>query len=74
MDSPGQPHMIVVVRSKWLKFAKGHMATRQCDMTYIQRIYGTYIYHGVQFGHFARFSTFYSLGRVTVPYNRYIPI
>ena len=73
-DSPGQPRAIVVVHQKQLKFEKGHRATRQCDITYIQRIYDTYKYHGTHIGHFGRFSIFYSLGRVAAPYIRSIPI
>ena len=63
-DSPGQPRAIVVVHQKQLKFERGHRATRQCDITYIQRIYDTYKYHGTHIGNFGRFSTFYSLGHV----------
>ena len=59
---------------KRLKFKRGHRATRQCDITYIHRIYDTYKYHGHHIGHFGRFSLFYSPGRVTEPYIRYIPI
>ena len=73
-DSPGQPRAIVVVHKKRLKFEKDHRATHQCDMTYIQRIYDTYKYHGTHIGHFGRFSIFYSLGRVAAPYIRSIPI
>ena len=73
-DSPGQPHMIVVVRIKWLEFERGDRATRQCDITYIQRIYDTYKYHGTHIGNFGRFSIFYSPGRVAAPYIRSIPI
>ena len=66
--------MIVVVRIKWVEFKRGHRATRQYDITYIQRIYDTYKYHGTHVGHFGRFSIFYSLGRVAAPYIRHIPI
>ena len=38
-DSPGQPHMIVVIYKKLLKFERGHRATRWCNMVGIQRIY-----------------------------------
>ncbi len=44
------------------------------DITYIQRIYDTYKYHGSNIGHFGRFSIFYSPGRVTAPYIRSMPI
>ena len=40
-DSPGQPHMIVVIDKKLLKFERGHRATRWCNIVGIQRIYGT---------------------------------
>ena len=73
-DSPGQPRAIVVVHQKRLKFERGHRATRQCDITYIQRIYDTYKYHGTHIGHFGRFSIFYSPGRVAAPYIRSMPI
>ena len=73
-DSPGQPHLIVVVRIKWLEFERDHRATLQRDITYIQRIYDTYKYHGPHIGNFGRFSTFYSLGYVAAPYIRSIPI
>ena len=73
-DSPGQPRAIVVVHQKQLKFERGHRATRQCDITYIQRIYDTYKYHGTHIGHFGRFAIFYSPGRVSAPYIRSIPI
>ena len=73
-DSPGQSRAIVVVHKKRLKFERGHRATRQCDITYIQRIYDTCKYHGPHIGHFGRFSIFYSPGRVTAPYIRSIPI
>ena len=66
--------MIVVVRIKWLEFGRGHRATRQCNITYIQRIYDTYKYHGTHIDHFGRFSIFYSPGRVAALYIRYIPI
>ena len=62
--------MIVVARIKWLEFGRGHRATRQCDITYIQRIYDIYKYHGPHIGNFDRFSIFYSLGHVTEPYIR----
>ena len=53
---------------------EGHRATRQCDITYIQRIYDTYKYHGTHIGHFGRFSIFYSPVRSTAPYIRSMPI
>ena len=37
--------MIVVIHSKWLKFERGHIATRPRDITYIQRIYSMYECH-----------------------------
>ena len=73
-DSPGQPHAIVVIDKKRLKFKRGHRATRQCDITYIQRIYDAYKCHGTHIGHFGRFSIFYSPGRVAVSYIRSMPI
>ena len=73
-DSPGQPRAIVVIDKKRLKFKRGHRATRQCDITYIQRIYDTYKYHGSHIGNFGRFSMFYSPGRVAAPYIRSMPI
>ena len=73
-DSPVQPRAIVVVHQKRLKFKRIHGATRQCDITYIQRIYDAYKYHGSHIGHFGRFSIFYSPGRVTAPYIRSMPI
>ena len=66
--------MIVVVRIKWLEFKRGHRTTRQYDIIYIQRVYDTYKYHGTHIGHFDRFSIVYSLGHVTAPYIRSIPI
>ena len=65
-DSPGQPCAIVVVHQKRLKFKRGHRATRQCDITYIQRIYDTYKFHGTHICHFGRFSIVYSPGRVAI--------
>ena len=63
-----------MVRIKWLEFERGHRATLQRDITYIQRIYDAYKYHGTHIGHFGRFSIFYSPGRVTAPYIRSMPI
>ena len=73
-DSPGQPRAIVVVHKKGLKFKTDYKATHQCDITYIQRIYDTYKYHGTHIGHFGRFSIVYSPGYVAVSYTRSIPI
>ena len=73
-DSPEQPCAIVVVHQKRLQFKRGNRATRQCDITYIQRIYDAYKCHGSHIDHFGRFSIFYSPGCVAVSYIRFIPI